>query len=121
MCSREAHPSGSCPRAYLLVKPAELAKFVRHRHALQVLVVSYRLKIPTYQEQIDFVFMSLFQISDVLVNRIQLPMATSLDCDLFIVRDGGGAAELELAFIRKVAKIEATTEEGSRDRSHRVV
>lgn len=57
-------------RLYLPVKVAKLAEFVRDRHALQVLVIPYRLKIPTDEEQIDFVVVSGLQISDMLVYRV---------------------------------------------------
>lgn len=39
------------------------------------------------------------------VDRIQLPMATSLDCDLPIVKRGGDEAELEHTFILNTAEI----------------
>lgn len=94
VCWCEVHPSDYSSRAYLLVKTAELAELIRYRHTFQVLVVPYRLKIPTYQEQIDFVVVLRLETSDMLVNRVQLPMATSFNCDLVIVRYDGDAAEL---------------------------
>jgi len=69
MCCREAQLSGNLLRTYLLVKAAELAEFFRDGHTLQVLVVAYRLEIPAYQEQIDFVLVSRFETSDMLIYR----------------------------------------------------
>ena len=67
---REAQISGEQSRTHLLVKAAELAEFVRNRHTLQILLVAYGLKVPTYQEQIDFVVVLCFETSDMLVNRV---------------------------------------------------
>lgn len=74
-------------------------------------MVSYCLKIPTYQEHIDFPVVSRLKISDMFVNRVQLPMTTPFDCDLLIVRRGEGVAKLELAFILVVAEIAVMSEE----------
>lgn len=80
-------------------------------------MVAYCLKIPAYQEQIDFVVVSRLETNDMLVNRVQLPVATSFDCNLLIVRCGGGLADLELAFILRIAGIEVETAEGNITRS----
>jgi len=80
-------------------------------------VVAYCLKIPAYQEQIDFVVVSRLETNDMLVNRVQLPVATSFNCNLLIVRCGGGLVGLELAFILKIAGIEVEPAEGSITRS----
>jgi hypothetical protein len=77
-------------------------------------MVSDSLKIPTYQEDVDFVVVSRLETGDVLVNRVQLPVTTPFDCDLLIVRCGRDVGYLELAFILKV---EVATEEVSHDRS----
>ena len=69
MCC-EAQLSDEWVWAYLLIKGTELAKFVRDRHALQVLVIPYRLKVPAHQEQVYFVVVSRLKISDVLVNSV---------------------------------------------------
>jgi len=106
MCCCEAQPSDDLLRAYLLIKSTELTELFRDGHALQVLVVAYRLKVPTYQEQIDFIAVSRLEISDVLVNSVQLAVTTSLDRNLPIVRCGRSLAGLELAFILEIAEIE---------------
>lgn len=84
-------------------------------------MVAYRLKIPTYQEHVDLVIVLRLETRDMFVNRVQLAVATSLDCNLFIVRCCGSVADLGLAFILKIAEIEVETEEVSCDRSHRGV
>ena len=79
-------------------------------------MVAYRLEVPAYQEQVDFVVVSRLETDDMLVNRVQLPVATSFDRNLLIVRRGDNAADLELAFILETAEIKVGAEE---DRSHR--
>ena len=66
----EAQPPDDLSRAYPLIKPAELAELFWDGHALQILVVAYSLKVPAYQEQIDFIVVSLLEISDVLINSV---------------------------------------------------
>jgi hypothetical protein len=97
---------------YLLVEPTELAELIRDGHTLQVLVVAYCLKVPAHQEQIYFVVVLRFEASDMLVNRIQLAVATSFNRNLPIVRYGGNLADLELTFILKIAEIEVGAEGG---------
>lgn len=79
-------------------------------------MVAYRLEVPAYQEQVDFVVVSRLETDDMLVNRVQLAVATSFDRNLLIVRRGDNAADLELAFILETAEIKVGAEE---DRSHR--
>ena len=66
----ETQVSDDSSRAYLLVKGSELAEFVGDRHTLQVLLVAYRLKVPAYQEQVNFVVVLGLETSDMLVNRV---------------------------------------------------
>lgn len=80
------------------------------------MLVAYRLEVPAYQEQVDFVVVSRLETDDMLVNRVQLAVATSFDRNLLIVRRGDNAADLELAFILETAEIKVGAEE---DRSHR--
>lgn len=77
-------------------------------------MVAYRLKVPTYQEQVDFIVVLRLESGDMLVNRVQLAVATSFDRNLLIVRCGNNVAYLELAFILRIAEIGVGAEGVSR-------
>ena len=66
----EAQLPGERLWTYLLIEFAELAEFVWNRHTLQVLLVAYCLKVPAYQERVDFVVVSGLEICDMLVNCV---------------------------------------------------
>ena len=53
-----------------------------NRHAFQVEVVAHSLEVTTYDEQVYFVLVALFQVCNVLVGCIELAMAASFNGDL---------------------------------------
>ena len=69
--------------AVVLVKSPHLAVFNRHRHAFQVSLVPYGLKIAATYQQVDFdVF--FFSIFSMAAYGFQLAVATPLDGNLHV-------------------------------------
>lgn len=60
----------------------QLSVLIRNSHALQILVVSDRLKVTADQERIDLVTISGLELLDVAVDRVELAMAASFYGDL---------------------------------------
>jgi hypothetical protein len=56
--------------------------FLRHRHRLEVAIVSGGLEITANQEQVYLVFLLCFEILDVTVYRVKLPMTAAFHGNL---------------------------------------
>ena len=64
------------------MESAQMLVLVRDGHALEILMISDSLEVPTDKQTVNFVAVTLFQLFDVFVNRVQLAMAAPLNSNL---------------------------------------
>lgn len=60
----------------------QLFVFIWDRHTLKVTVVSYSLKVPAYQKEIDCVAVPILEIPNSFVGGIELAVAAAFDSNL---------------------------------------